>query len=156
MIAPTSGAPAEPTARGAGEPAAPRPPVVPLARRAAAIARCRCPVCCEGRVFRGAIRMNERCGVCGVRFVQEPGYFTGAMYFSYALAIPFIALLALAAHLAFPAWELDVLVLAASVAFLPFVPLVFRWSRVLFMHFDRWCDPASWLPENGARHNFRR
>jgi len=125
-------------------------PAVPFPRRLGAIARARCPVCCRGRVFRGAIRMRERCEVCGVRFVQEPGYFTGAMYFSYALAVPILAAIALLLHLAFPEWGLGTLVLAATVAFLPLVPLVFRWSRVLFMHFDRLVDPRSWTPENGV------
>ena len=44
--------------------------------------------------------MNEDCPVCGLDFDRgEPGYFTGAMYVSYALAIPLIALLTLIEHL---------------------------------------------------------
>ena len=32
--------------------------------------------------------MFERCPVCGLKFEREQGYFLGAMYVSYALAIP--------------------------------------------------------------------
>ena len=35
--------------------------------------------------------MNDPCPVCGLVFEREPGYFLGAMYFSYALAVFIIA-----------------------------------------------------------------
>ncbi len=51
--------------------------------------------------------MNEHCPQCGLQFGRgEPGYFTGAMYFSYGLAIPLIALLTLIAYLIRPDWTL--------------------------------------------------
>jgi len=31
--------------------------------------------------------MHERCPACGLRFEREPGYFTGAMYLSYGVAL---------------------------------------------------------------------
>ena len=44
---------------------------------------------------------------CGLDFDRgEPGYFTGAMYVSYALVIPVIALLTLIEHLIVPSWSL--------------------------------------------------
>ena len=47
--------------------------------------------------------MNEDCPTCGLDFDRgEPGYFTGAMYVSYALVIPVIALLTLIEHLIVP------------------------------------------------------
>ena len=55
------------------------------------ILRQQCPECGEGQVFQGAFQMNERCPVCSCKFERGPGYFTGAMYFSYALEIPIIA-----------------------------------------------------------------
>ena len=57
--------------------------------------------------------MNEDCPGCGLDFDRgEPGYFTGAMYVSYALAIPLIALLTLIEHLIIPSWSLFRLVAA--------------------------------------------
>lgn len=106
-----------------------------------AIINLRCPVCREGAVFRGTFAMNEACPVCGLVFAREPGYFLGAMYFSYGLGIPMIVLLTLGAYFIWPTWRLWQLVLVAWLAFLPFVPWVYRISRVLWLHFDRYCDP---------------
>ena len=107
-----------------------------------AILRQQCSECGQGQVFQGALRMNERCPVCGYKFEREAGYFTGAMYFSYALGIPPIAAgVLLGKLLIVPAWPLHWILLATWVAFLPLVPAVFRYSRVLFIHFDRYFDP---------------
>ena len=32
--------------------------------------------------------MHPQCPVCGLRYHREPGYFLGAMYISYGLAVP--------------------------------------------------------------------
>lgn len=106
------------------------------------VLRLRCPECGEGKVFRGAVRMNERCPACGYRFERGPGYFTGAMYFSYALGIPPVAagVFVGKSYLA-PGWPLPLVFLATWVAFLPLAPAVFRYSRVLFIHLDRALDP---------------
>ena len=85
--------------------------------------------------------MNDRCPVCGLLFDREPGYFTGAMYISYALGIPIVAALTLVAYLAFPTWRLYQLVLLAWVGLLPLVPAVYHYSRVMWIHFDRYFDP---------------
>ncbi len=85
--------------------------------------------------------MNEPCPACGARFQREQGYFTGAMYFSYGLGIPIIALLTLLVYLARPNWRLWQDVLVAWLLFIPLVPAVFRYSRVMWMHFDHTFDP---------------
>ena len=85
--------------------------------------------------------MNESCPCCGTRFEQGPGYFTGAMYFSYALGIPIIAAGVGVGRLLAPSWPPTWWLLGAWAAFLPLVPAVFRYSRVLFIHLDRWIDP---------------
>ena len=61
----------------------------------------RCPNCLRGRVFSGAVQMNEHCPFCGIRFAREPGYFLGAMYISYPLAAIVLGVLALALLLTF-------------------------------------------------------
>ena len=64
------------------------------------------------------------------------------MYFSYALGIPIIAAgVLLGKLLLVPTWPLHWIVLAVWLAFLPLAPAVFRYSRVLFIHFDRYFDP---------------
>jgi hypothetical protein len=58
----------------------------------------------------------------------------------------------LAVHLIFPDLDLGLAVLVATVAFLPFVPMVFRYSRVIWIYFDRWV----WPEEAGNRVTSRR
>lgn len=84
--------------------------------------------------------MNDRCPVCGLKFEREPGYFLGALYFSYALSIPPGLVLVLLLW-GVVRWPFDLAMLGAFVAYLPLVPAVTRWSRVLWMHLDWRFDP---------------
>ena len=101
----------------------------------------KCPKCREGRIFRGQITMNAECPVCGLRFEREQGYFLGAMYFSYFLSVPILGLLILVLYLLLPNLRIEFTILLATLAYLPFVPLVFRYSRVLWIYFERWANP---------------
>ena len=104
------------------------------------IARQRCPRCHEGPAFRSLLAMHDACPVCGHVFEREPGYFVGAMYVSYALAIPLYLAVAGVLGLALRSWS-DTAVLALALPlFIPFAPLLFRYSRVIWMYFDRAFD----------------
>ncbi len=46
-----------------------------------------CPRCGGAPLFRGLFSMNERCGVCGLVFEREQGYFVGAIYVNYAATV---------------------------------------------------------------------
>jgi uncharacterized protein (DUF983 family) len=112
--------------------------------RFAAILKQQCPSCFSGRVFRRWLAMNEVCPLCGVRFEREPGYFLGAMYISYMLAIPIIGGLTLLLwYTVLASWELVWAALAAWGVFLLLVPAVFRYSRIIWMHFDRYFHPEN-------------
>ena len=64
-------------------------------KRTTALLSGKCPNCEEGPVFkdRGSVfllrspKMNDVCPNCGEVHEKEPGYFLGAMYFSYALVV---------------------------------------------------------------------
>lgn len=115
------------------------------ATRLGAIVRQRCPRCLRGQVFRGRIRMHERCPVCDLRFEREQGYFLGAMYVSYALGLAVLGSLVILTWwlvgLENP-WNLT----PSVVIFLLFVPAIFRYSRVIWMHLDRAVDRLSGGP----------
>ena len=105
-----------------------------------------CPRCRTGKIYGTAFfhlpaRMHERCDSCGLKFEREEGYFLGAMYVSYALAIPLIALLTLIEHLILPKWSLFRLVVLASLICLPSTPVIWQYSRVIWIYFDRYFDP---------------
>lgn len=110
--------------------------------RSHAILTLRCPRCLKGKVFRGAFAMNEVCAECGIKFEREPGYFLGAMYVSYALAVVILAAFGLPFFFLFPDWEIWQCLLAAYVPLMFLLPAVFRYSRVIWMHLDRWADPS--------------
>ncbi len=100
----------------------------------------RCPRCYRGAVFRRNLATNTECAVCGLRFLREPGYFTGAMYASYALGIVtttpvWMTLL----FLGQPAWMV-MTVAAAQLAIS--TPVFFVYSRVIWLHLDHAFDPV--------------
>jgi len=109
------------------------------------IARQTCPRCRQGKIFRaplwrGYLAMHETCPVCGLKFEREPGYFLGAMYFSYLLSIPPVLFLMLL-FWRFTPWRFDLVIMAAFVAYLPVVPLVTRYARVVWLYVDQHFDP---------------
>lgn len=108
-----------------------------LGKRLRAILGERCPQCLRGQVFAGLITMRDCCPVCGHRFEREPGYFLGAMYASYFMAVPILGLLTwLLSVLLLPGWRLELVALVAGVPYLLLVPMIFRYSRIIWMHID--------------------
>ncbi|HZQ22140.1 MAG TPA: DUF983 domain-containing protein [Terriglobales bacterium] len=113
--------------------------------RISGILRQLCPRCRSARIFRSSIylgfpRMHPACPVCQLKFHREPGYFLGAMYISYALAL--IAILVLAVGLWFvTSWRLDKIAIWAVLLFLPFAPMLTLLSRVLWIYLDQAVDP---------------
>jgi hypothetical protein len=85
--------------------------------------------------------MNDPCPVCGLLFQREEGYFFGAMYISYAASVALLSALFFAVSALLPNWDRYLLVLLATALYLPFTPAVFRYSRVLWIYYDRATDP---------------
>jgi uncharacterized protein (DUF983 family) len=105
----------------------------------------RCPRCRRGSIFRYSIfrgfpRMHERCPVCDLKFEREPGYFLGAMYVSYGLALVIIALIA-ALLWSVTAWWITKDTIWAVVLFLPLAPTITLFARVLWIYLDQAIDP---------------
>jgi uncharacterized protein (DUF983 family) len=105
----------------------------------------RCPRCRMGRIFRrsiflGSPKMFERCPVCGLRFEREEGYFMGAMYISYVLALGTIALIG-GLLWAVTGWWITKATVWAVVLFLPLAPAITLFARVLWIYLDQTFDP---------------
>lgn len=115
------------------------PTFVTLSERLSAILKQLCPRCLQGQVFAALWQTNQYCPVCRLEFEREPGYFLGAMYFSYGLALltgapTFFILLSLQA----PYW---LLLLILAVQLVLSTPWLFRYSRVMWLHLDQVIDP---------------
>lgn len=105
--------------------------------------RQRCPRCLEGSIFQGWITTRKVCPVCDFQYGREEGYFSGSMDLSFFLAAPVLAFVFLIMYQLFSArWSLIAILLTSYVAFLPFVPPVFRYSRVLWLYIDWQLDPV--------------
>src|SRR5262245_59974696 len=114
-----------------------------------ALLKQRCPRCREGRIFKGFVAMNDPCPVCDLVFEREPGYFFGAMYFSYFLAVLILVPLVYLARWLFPNLDDLVVPLVAFIPYLPLIPIVFRYSRVLWIYFDRGSAPTELSSHQG-------
>jgi hypothetical protein len=88
-------------------------------------------------MFSGVFTMNERCEVCGHRFMREEGFFQGAMYVSYGLGVMEFTVFALLATLFLaPHTGIGLALLSAAAVHLTLVPWLFRLSRVIWAHIN--------------------
>jgi len=109
------------------------------------ILRQRCPRCRVERMFVHSIlwgwpKMHERCLACDLKFEREEGYFLGAMYISYLMALVVITLIAVLLW-SLTGWWITKAVIWAVVLFLPLTPLLTLFARVLWIYLDQAIDP---------------
>lgn len=100
----------------------------------------KCPICFEAKIFKGAVTMNDNCPNCSFKFERETGYFLGAMHFSYIWAGIILVLLIFILTLFFPDIREYKLVPFATILLIPFVPISFRYSRIVWIYFDLYFD----------------
>ena len=84
--------------------------------------------------------MYEQCSVCNLKYEREPGYFLGAMYISYALALMSIGLFAVTIW-SLTGWWISKVTIWAVILFLPLAPAITLLSRVLWIYLDQTVDP---------------
>lgn len=111
-----------------------------------ALFRKRCPNCCQGDIYVRGMQMHTHCPVCNLLFEREPGYFLGSMYISYGMTSILLLLGLGVGNWLFPDIDLGWMVLICAACFVPFVPMVTRYSRVIWIFFDRW----AWPPRPGT------
>lgn len=77
--------------------------------------------------------MNVHCSTCGLRFEVEPGFFTGAMYISYAINVAILIITGI--FLWYFNWNNLMIFVTTVVGITVFLlPFIFRYSRVVFLH----------------------
>ncbi len=101
-----------------------------------------CPVCGQGKLFRGFFKMNERCPICGLVYEREVGYFSSAM------AINLIVSELLITAIVLPlAWNqqiplLPILLWSSPLPFLLPI-LLYRHSRSFWLSFNHYFHPLN-------------
>ena len=84
--------------------------------------------------------MCELCAICGLKFQREEGYFLGAMYISFGLALVVIALIAILLWV-ITGWWITKAMIWAVLIFLPLAPAISLLARVLWIYLDQTFDP---------------
>ncbi len=78
--------------------------------------------------------MHTHCPVCELRFEIEPGFFIGAMYVSYGFILSIILVSGILINNLIPDPPVIAFVITTSLVTLVLIPPIFRYSRVLYLH----------------------
>ncbi|GAB3835208.1 DUF983 domain-containing protein [Hymenobacter jeollabukensis] len=106
-----------------------------------ALLRLRCPRCHAGPLFTHSAlsltkfdEMPDSCPVCGQHYEPETGFYWGAMYISYGLAVGVVFVAGMLTYFLGhdPATWVYVSVVAACMILL--TPLLFRYARALMLY----------------------
>ncbi|MEZ5172952.1 MAG: DUF983 domain-containing protein [Bacteroidia bacterium] len=113
----------------------------------------KCPRCHDGDLFinkkayklENWDKMHSDCPSCGLHYEMEPGFFQGAMYVSYALGVA-LSVGVVIVNVLF-GFNPIYYFISNTLALLLFAPLLFRWSRGLYLNifikYDQSRDPVN-------------
>lgn len=99
----------------------------------------KCPTCGMGDIFPGNSffsfeEAHKNCSHCGEKFEKEPGFFIGAMYMSYGLAVAQLFFVFGVAQFFFSdTFDLRILLIQMATLLL-LSPLNYRLSRVIWVY----------------------
>jgi len=106
-----------------------------------AILDCKCPRCGKGNMFpykaynlRKFSKMESTCPECHQTFIPELGFYTGAMYFSYAINVFIIIVFGTLFTQILGLDKFVLIIILTSIPTLLLSPLTFRISRSLMLH----------------------
>nr|WKN36916.1 DUF983 domain-containing protein [Tunicatimonas sp. TK19036] len=102
----------------------------------------KCPRCRTGDIFRYSLFQKptkftstyKKCPHCGLQYEREPGFFFGAMYVSYALTMAVLLATAFILYNFFNDPEVTVYIITVPMVVILLLPVVFRYSRTLYLH----------------------
>jgi uncharacterized protein (DUF983 family) len=111
----------------------------------------KCPRCREGNMFpKGTLYstkfsdMNKNCPCCGQDLEQEPGYYYGAMYVSFAFNVGIFLVAFFILSQLVEEVTMAMMVGIVVTVVVGFLPIIFRWSRAIwiniFIHYEGPCD----------------
>jgi hypothetical protein len=100
----------------------------------------KCPTCNEGNIFvnqnlygiKKFAKMHDNCPFCNQTTMPEPGFYFGAMYVSYGLAVGLGIVLGVPLLLFDFSPEAVIITISAAIIILS--PIIFRWSRMIWFN----------------------
>jgi uncharacterized protein (DUF983 family) len=108
---------------------------------AEAVIKAKCPKCRKGNLFPVFVfsyqklsDINKVCPNCKETLVPEPDFYYGAMYISYAFSVALVVTVMVAMNVLFQRPALSFYLVAVVVANLLLLPLMLRYSKVLYLY----------------------
>ncbi len=104
----------------------------------------KCPKCGKGKMFEQGAKlfqippMKEKCELCGYKFDREPGYFLGAMYISYGLAVFQGIITFLICYFMFPNLATIWTPVFIMLVIIIMAPKNYRLARSIYVHIFPW------------------
>jgi hypothetical protein len=104
----------------------------------------KCPRCRRGEVYEKNKHlfafpvMKHNCEVCGYKFDREPGYFLGAMYISYGLAVLQGLIAFLTCYFFFPGLPTIWIPIIIMGVIILFSYKNYKLSRIIYIHIFPW------------------
>jgi len=102
----------------------------------------KCPRCRQGDMFKYPAYdlkkfniLHEKCSECGQKFDLEPGFYTGAMYVSYAFQVALVVSVMVAFYVLKPDASILIKSIVLIVLAVGLLPVVLRVSKTLYIHF---------------------
>ncbi len=109
----------------------------------------KCPVCHEGDFFLahpynlGKVgELHERCSVCGTKYEKEIGFYTGAMYVSYAIGVAVSVSMWVAMLVLLPELGIITQIVTISLVMVIGSPLFYALSKIIWSNLFFNYDPA--------------
>ncbi|EOZ95519.1 hypothetical protein A33Q_2881 [Indibacter alkaliphilus LW1] len=106
-----------------------------------AMLQAKCPRCREGDLFPTSVfsyrklsDIHGKCPICDATITPEPDFFYGAMYISYAFSVALVVNVFIILSYFFDDPEVMVYVWTVLVANILLVPLMLRYSKVLYLY----------------------
>lgn len=79
-------------------------------------------------------KMYRECPHCGLKYEVEPGFYTGAMYISYAFSVAIFVITGFSLYVFLNDPDIMVYVITTLVIIVLLFPILFRLSRVIYLH----------------------
>lgn len=114
--------------------------------------RLKCPMCSEGRLFSGFIRMHKNCEACGFHFERGPGYFLGSTYINYGITTLLTTWTYMVLRFGFEISRSYLIPVLATFCVI-FPVLFFRYARSLWLSFDCYFDRTGAMDSVSEREN---
>ena len=89
--------------------------------------------------------MHEQCPNCGIEYEREHGYFMMSIFIGYILG--FLIMVPILVVLFLMKVPIAVYFIVSTIVLIPVSPLIFRYSRVLWLHLDEMMDPRPVTPQ---------